>query len=29
VVISVLGILVEGLFSAVESRTVVRWGMKR
>jgi NitT/TauT family transport system permease protein len=29
VVISILGILVEGLFSAVESRTVVRWGMKR
>jgi NitT/TauT family transport system permease protein len=29
VVISVLGILVEGLFSAIESRTVVRWGMKR
>lgn len=29
VVISALGILVEGLFSAVESRTVRRWGMKR
>jgi sulfonate transport system permease protein len=29
VVISVLGIAVEGLFIAIESRTVVRWGMKR
>ena len=29
VVISVLGIVVEGVFSAIESRTVVRWGMKR
>jgi NitT/TauT family transport system permease protein len=29
VVISFLGILVEGLFSAVEARTVRRWGMKR
>jgi NitT/TauT family transport system permease protein len=29
VVISFLGILVEGLFSAVEARTIRRWGMKR
>lgn len=29
VVISVLGIVVDGLFSALEARTVVRWGMKR
>ncbi|MDB5042765.1 MAG: transporter, partial [Candidatus Eremiobacteraeota bacterium] len=29
VVISVLGIVVEGVFSAIESRTVVRWGMTR
>jgi len=29
VVISVLGIVVEGVFSAIEARTVVRWGMKR
>ena len=29
VVISVLGIAVEAVFSAVEARTVVRWGMKR
>ena len=29
VVISVLGILVEGIFGIIERRTVVRWGMKR
>lgn len=29
VVISILGIAVEALFAFVESRTVVRWGMKR
>ena len=29
VVISVLGIAVEAIFSAIEARTVVRWGMKR
>lgn len=29
VVISVLGIAVEALFSVIEARTVVRWGMKR
>jgi len=29
VVISALGILVEGLFGFVERRTVVKWGMKR
>jgi len=29
VVISVLGIAVEALFSLLERRTVVRWGMKR
>ena len=29
VVISALGILVEGLFALLERRTVVRWGMKR
>ena len=29
VVISVLGIIVEGLFGFIERRTVVKWGMKR
>jgi len=29
VVISVLGIIVEGLFGLIERRTVVKWGMKR
>lgn len=29
IAISILGILVEGVFAAIEARTVIRWGMKR